>query len=59
MRQNRGMMIEDESEGESNERKILKSFILEFNPIYTESELENINYNELVNIVKEIVKDKL
>ena len=38
----------------NNEIKVLREFIEEFNPFY-ERLTENMNYNELIEVVKEIV----
>jgi len=41
----------------ANERKILIEFIMGFNPLYTKDMLIKENYDELIIIVKEIVKE--
>lgn len=49
-----------ESEGTpdtfSNEMIILKAFIREFHPFYS-TEVDNMTYDELITIVKEIVEE--
>jgi hypothetical protein len=41
----------------TNEIKVLREFLLEFNPSYDKTDLEDMNYTELVNAVKETVKE--
>jgi hypothetical protein len=44
-------------ENMTNEIKVLREFLLEFNPYYDKTDLEDMNYTELVNAVKETVKE--
>ena len=40
-----------------NEIKILKDFIEEFSPFYNRNILNTMNHEELINVIKNIVKD--
>lgn len=41
----------------SNEIRILREFVVEFNPFYDEVAVENFGYWELVDLVKDIVDE--
>jgi hypothetical protein len=41
----------------TNEIKVLREFLLEFNPFYNKTVLEDMVYDELVEAVKETVKE--
>jgi hypothetical protein len=41
----------------TNEFRVLREFLLEFNPFYNEIILKGMTYEELVNAVKETVKE--
>ena len=41
----------------TNEMRILREFLQEFNPICTEVELNQMSYRELVSAIQETVKE--
>ena len=41
----------------TNEIKVMKNFIKEFNPYYDDEETNNFTYEEIVEIIKDIVKE--
>jgi len=42
---------------QTNEIKVIKSFIQEFNPFYSKENLDPFSYSELADIIKEITKE--
>lgn len=42
---------------DTNELKVMKKFVKEFNPIFTEEMVKDMNYSDLVIEIKEIVKE--
>lgn len=41
----------------SNEIAILKEFVIEFSPFYTSKMVENMDYQELISVIKEIANN--
>ncbi len=40
-----------------NEIKVLEAFIQEFNPLYAKEEIKGMQYDELIQTVKEITEE--